>query len=227
MIQESTPTCSVVIDRRLWLSNGSRLSCGASADGRKHPALRYEPVGAQTYASSEGRPRQLQALVRRRGSLTALELGSHTARPLSTLPKGRRYRGGVVIHNQPAPVGLHIHETVACRDCLRLAVLDIGEGVVPSVDGRLAVDTDELLAEAHPVFGKDFERGHEVLTQRCWPLAHRRRQGTPEHSVGRVEVEDLVGIVVNKPGRPLGGGGGDFLLGAGPDGSRNSQQHQE
>src|SRR2546426_12144382 len=45
--------------------NGSRLSCGASAGGRKHPALRYELVGGQTYASSESRPRQLQALVRR------------------------------------------------------------------------------------------------------------------------------------------------------------------
>src|SRR2546426_6952404 len=46
------------------LPNGSRLSCGASARGRKHPALRYELVGAQTHASSESRPRQLQALVR-------------------------------------------------------------------------------------------------------------------------------------------------------------------
>src|SRR5205814_4739542 len=46
--------------------NGSRLSCGASADGRKRPALRYELVGAQTYASSESRHRQLQALVRPR-----------------------------------------------------------------------------------------------------------------------------------------------------------------
>src|SRR5437773_10784581 len=46
--------------------NGSRLSCGASADGRKHPALRYELVGVQTYASSESRPRQLQALVKPR-----------------------------------------------------------------------------------------------------------------------------------------------------------------
>src|SRR6266566_6925458 len=44
--------------------NGSRLSCGASADGRKRPALRYELVGAQTWASSENRPRQLQAHVR-------------------------------------------------------------------------------------------------------------------------------------------------------------------
>src|SRR6266511_5413859 len=206
---------------------GSRLSCGADPR-RRHVMESTTEAGwrTKTIPPKTGR-RQLQALVRRRGSLTALELGSHTASSLSTLPKGRRHRGGVVIHNQPAPVGLHIHETVACRDCLRLAVLDVGEGVVASVDGRLAVDTDELLAEAHPVFGKDFERGHEVLTQRCWPLAHRWRQGTPENGVGRVEVEDLVGIVVNKPGRPLGGGGGDFLLGAGPDGSRDSQQDQE
>src|SRR2546430_12493053 len=45
-------------------SNGSRLSCGASAGGRNRPALRYELVGAQTDASSESGPRQLQALVR-------------------------------------------------------------------------------------------------------------------------------------------------------------------
>ena len=44
--------------------NGSRLGCGASAGGRKQPALRYEVAGAQTYAASESRPRQLQALVR-------------------------------------------------------------------------------------------------------------------------------------------------------------------
>jgi len=30
------------------MPNGSRLSCGASGRGRKHPALRYELVGAQT-----------------------------------------------------------------------------------------------------------------------------------------------------------------------------------
>ena len=46
--------------------NGSRLSCGASAGGRKRAALQYELVGAQTYASFETRPRQLQAHVRRR-----------------------------------------------------------------------------------------------------------------------------------------------------------------
>src|SRR5881296_1414258 len=33
--------------------NGSRLSCGASASGRKRPALRYLRAGAQTSASSE------------------------------------------------------------------------------------------------------------------------------------------------------------------------------
>src|SRR2546421_2637134 len=44
--------------------NGSRLSCGASAGGRKQPAVRYQLAGAQTYVSSESRPRQLQALVR-------------------------------------------------------------------------------------------------------------------------------------------------------------------
>ena len=33
--------------------NGSRLSRGANAGGRKHPALRYPHAGAQTYACSE------------------------------------------------------------------------------------------------------------------------------------------------------------------------------
>src|SRR6266480_1172003 len=53
----------------VWLPNGSRLSCGASAARRKRPVLRYVPAGAQTYASSESRPRQLQALVRRLASI--------------------------------------------------------------------------------------------------------------------------------------------------------------
>src|SRR5207237_4941362 len=44
--------------------NGSRLSCGANAGGRKRPALRYRLAGARTYVSSESRPHQLQALVR-------------------------------------------------------------------------------------------------------------------------------------------------------------------
>jgi len=47
------------------LPNGSRLSGGANAGRRKHPALRYLGTGAQTFASSGSRPRQLQALVRR------------------------------------------------------------------------------------------------------------------------------------------------------------------
>src|SRR6266480_3243699 len=46
------------------LPNGSRLSCGANADGRKRPALRYELVGTQTHSYFESRPRKLQALVR-------------------------------------------------------------------------------------------------------------------------------------------------------------------
>jgi len=48
------------------LPNGSRLSCVAKTGGRKRLALRYRLAGAQTYVSPESRPRQLQALVRRR-----------------------------------------------------------------------------------------------------------------------------------------------------------------
>src|ERR1041385_7199827 len=61
----------------MWLppSNGPRLSCGASAGGRKRPALRYELAGAQTCASPKGRPRQLQAHVRRRPSPTVFPIG--------------------------------------------------------------------------------------------------------------------------------------------------------
>jgi len=47
-----------------WRPNGSRVSCGASAGGRKRPALRDLLAGAETPDSPEGRPRQLQALVR-------------------------------------------------------------------------------------------------------------------------------------------------------------------
>src|SRR6266480_2851028 len=44
--------------------NGSRLSCGANAGGRKRADLRCRLAGEQTHASSKSRPRQLQALVR-------------------------------------------------------------------------------------------------------------------------------------------------------------------
>jgi len=46
--------------------NGSRLSCGANAGGRKGAALRRKRVGEQTDDSFKNRPRQLQALVRPR-----------------------------------------------------------------------------------------------------------------------------------------------------------------
>src|SRR5256886_892276 len=61
--QRSTWEPTFAVDL-LAVPNGSRLSCGAKAGGRKRPALRYELVGAQTHASPESRPRQLQALVR-------------------------------------------------------------------------------------------------------------------------------------------------------------------
>src|SRR5438034_557338 len=51
--------------RMSTLPNGSRLSCGVSAGRRKRPVLWYPSAGAQTDASFESRPRQLQALVRR------------------------------------------------------------------------------------------------------------------------------------------------------------------
>src|SRR5437016_6319778 len=44
--------------------NGSRLSCAATAGGRKRPVLRYLLSGAQAHYSFESRPRQLQVLVR-------------------------------------------------------------------------------------------------------------------------------------------------------------------
>src|SRR2546429_6984076 len=72
-----------------WLPNGSSLSCGASAGGRKRPALRYELVGAQTYASFESRPRQLQALVRPHGhGVTPVPMKRSAISPLVSVNGG-------------------------------------------------------------------------------------------------------------------------------------------
>src|SRR5205807_9994081 len=69
--------------------NGSRLSCGASAGGRKRPVLRYRQAGAQTFASSESRPRQLQALVRRQTHTRGLSLcGGAACRELEKVTVG-------------------------------------------------------------------------------------------------------------------------------------------
>src|SRR5437016_5733785 len=69
MTQKTVPASCCLSTVALEAPHGSRLSCGASAGGRKRPALRYLPVGAQTYPSFESRPRQLQALVRLRRNL--------------------------------------------------------------------------------------------------------------------------------------------------------------
>ncbi len=47
-----------------WLPNGSRLSCGASARGRKRPGLRYLLAGHKRTVPLKAGARQLQALVR-------------------------------------------------------------------------------------------------------------------------------------------------------------------
>src|SRR6266516_2142307 len=103
---------------KLLPSNGSRLSCGASPGGRKRLALRDELVGLQTHASFEGRPRQLQALVRRQrlgqshghvlgqrkrnGRVQdSAQTGSVTGELLSAAP----LKGNVERHGISAPLG--------------------------------------------------------------------------------------------------------------------------
>src|SRR5882724_7885633 len=43
--------------------NGSRLTCGATASGHKHPAPRYELAGAQTDASLKAGPVSFKRLL--------------------------------------------------------------------------------------------------------------------------------------------------------------------
>src|SRR2546430_5006890 len=57
-----------VVRSRGWilmgmLPNGSRLSCGANAGWRKHPASRYELAGGQTYASVRAGPGSFKRLL--------------------------------------------------------------------------------------------------------------------------------------------------------------------
>ncbi len=48
---------------RAALPNGSRLSCGASAGGRKRPALRYELARAQTFVPLRAGPASFKRLL--------------------------------------------------------------------------------------------------------------------------------------------------------------------
>src|SRR5437588_11548495 len=88
----SSPFCNTPSQGEAPLPNGSRLSCGASAGGRKRPAVRYKVVGAQTYASFESRPRQLQALVRQAvtDGMEACESGPSAPRRLALAGSRRR-----------------------------------------------------------------------------------------------------------------------------------------
>src|SRR6266513_3731331 len=51
------------------LPNGSRLSCGANAGGRKRPTLRDLMAGAQTDISSEAGPASFKRLLDSRSSM--------------------------------------------------------------------------------------------------------------------------------------------------------------
>jgi hypothetical protein len=53
-----------------------------------------------------------------------------------------------VVHDQPRALGVDVHEAVAGRQGLGRPVFDVSERVAPGIDGDLAVDADELLAEA-------------------------------------------------------------------------------
>jgi len=147
--------------------NGSRLSCGASARGRKRPALRYELVGAQTSASSESRPRQLQALVRQhlpsdesgyragRRQSVAAPTNATTARSGQDTqeddtqpawaskrggenPEYEREKAGRDRHTQDAPPGVTYG-----IGCLGLAALALVEGRVCSPRIGRAAESDD------------------------------------------------------------------------------------
>src|SRR6266550_4327866 len=98
------------------LPNGSRLSCGANARGRKRLALRHQLAGAQTNASSESRPRQLQALVRRLLETRLSQVYSRDKPPnsigLSPHPSCRCQERECIEHSEKCPCSLRRSEQV-------------------------------------------------------------------------------------------------------------------
>src|SRR5207245_6370581 len=117
--------------------------------------------------------------------------------PPESLPKGGGHRGRVMIHDHPALALLHECEAIACRQRLGFPVLDVRESVVAGVDSGAAIDADQLLAERDLQTRQDLERRDEVIAQRRSICSHGRRERPPKNSIGGIEKNNFVRIVLS------------------------------
>ena len=147
--------------------NGSRLSCGASAGGRKRPVLRYKRVGAQTHISSEGRPRQLQALVRQPLEFVELLVGHPRHGPIRVLVEA--------VHRDMMPERQksRLHGAVK---------YDAKSAVVPGLDDRSngglsGVDSQLLPNRAHRWSRHSFQLGEGKPSQALAPFIDELLEG--------------------------------------------------
>src|SRR5690349_7721594 len=93
------------------------------------------------------------------------------------------HRRGMMVNNEPFFAVLYVGEAVTRWEYLGFSVLYKVERVIPGVDSRATVHTDQLIAEGNLEAGKTPKGRHEIVPQ-CRPIGtHDRRQRPPEHSI--------------------------------------------
>lgn len=100
-------------------------------------------------------------------------------RKYQPLLRGRRYRGRVVIHDQPAPVAIPVDKTESRRTIDELVVADLRKSVRPAVDGYVPIDANPLLAKYSLVRRRNGAEYVEVVTDGGGVVTKRGRSGAP------------------------------------------------
>lgn len=122
----------------------------------------------------------------RRPRLPEAGCAPRTERPCSARAspsrlRGRRYRWGVVIHDQPTPVAIPVNKTGSRRANDFRAIADLRESMGSGVDGDIAMDANALLTEGHLARRRDGAQNVEAFTNGGGVVAKRHRAGAPQH----------------------------------------------
>jgi hypothetical protein len=66
----------------------------------------------------------------------------------------------MVVDDEPTLTAFDVGEAVARRQALRLSILDEGECIIAGIYRRIAIHTDQLIAEGNFAAGKNFKPVH-------------------------------------------------------------------
>src|SRR5438093_2826192 len=95
----------------------------------------------------------------------------------------------MMIDDLPTPLPLTVSKAESRGDRHWLTITDIGKGVVPSVDRRIAIDPNSVLPDRNPSL-RLTRQAFEIIANSFRGVAQGRRNRAPQHRLRIVEGED-------------------------------------